>query len=54
MKIRVCFSDGSVFECMNVVNSRKIWRFISKGISYQRRAYNLTTRVIKVEKGEFI
>ena len=51
MQIRVYFSDMSILECMEVENSRKFWRFVSKHIKYSRKFHGEKVRVIKVEKG---
>ena len=51
MQIRVSYNDGCVLECMEVKDSRKFWRMVSKMIKYQRVHYNHNARVIKVQKG---
>lgn len=51
MQIRVYFSNMSTLECMDVVNTRHFWRFVSKHIKYERTFHGEKVRVIKVEKG---
>ena len=51
MQIRVYFSNMAVLECMDVVNTRHFWRYVSKYIKYERTFRGEKVRVIKVEKG---
>lgn len=50
MQIRVYFDDGTVLENMEVNETRRFWRYVSKCCNYWRkRGHNV--RVVKVEKG---
>ena len=37
MKMTVLFSDMSVLEVSNVINTRKVFRYVSKHCNYWRR-----------------
>lgn len=50
MQIRVYFDDGSILENMNVNDSRRFWRYVSKSCNYWRKR-GRNVRVIDVEKG---